>query len=275
MKKSSKSYFPLIASLGLLAQPGLATSLIVDFGDLSLTIPPAQAYNGPGGGVYYNGSDLAGGFTSGGLHFANDYNADWSAWNGFAYSTTSDTVTGDFSNQYSAYSGSAFTGAVHAVSFVSGTAVATLPSAWNTPLSVQITNVTYAALTMLDGDMFSKKFGGPDGTDPDWFRLTITGLDSAANVTGSVDFYLADFRSPDANDHYILDEWAEVDLTPLGSGVNQLSFSLSSSDVGDWGMNTPAYFAMDRLVLIPEPATTAMWLAVAGLIWVLRRHRRY
>ena len=40
----------------------------------------------------------------------------------------------------------------------------------------------YAALAMLQGDAFSKKFGGPDGTDADWFLLTIEGFDASATV---------------------------------------------------------------------------------------------
>ncbi|MBK8880763.1 MAG: T9SS type A sorting domain-containing protein [Haliscomenobacter sp.] len=41
-------------------------------------------------------------------------------------------------------------------------------------------------------------------------------------------------------------KWA--DLSPLGAG-RQPFFSLSSSDVGLFGMNTPAYFCMDHISL--------------------------
>ena len=36
-----------------------------------------------------------------------------------------------------------------------------------------------------------------------------------------------------------------MDLSSLGS-VKTLNFSMESSDVGDYGMNTPAYFCMDN-----------------------------
>jgi hypothetical protein len=36
---------------------------------------------------------------------------------------------------------------------------------------VYVTNTTYAYNSMRDGDMFAKKFGGPTGNDPDWYKL--------------------------------------------------------------------------------------------------------
>jgi len=42
-----------------------------------------------------------------------------------------------------------------------------------------------------------------------------------------------------------VNEWAYVDLTSLGS-ADSLQFFLSSTDVGIFGMNTPAYFCLDN-----------------------------
>ena len=110
---------------------------------------------------------------------------------------------------------------------------------------VFITNSTYAALSMENGDAYAKKFGGADGTDPDWFLLTIKGYEKGV-YTDSINFYLADFRSDNPADDYILRSWAWVDLQPLGK-VDSLTFELHSSDVGAYGMNTPAYFCLDNL----------------------------
>ena len=120
---------------------------------------------------------------------------------------------------------------------------------------------------MLNGDSFAKKFGGPAGDDEDWFLLTITGKDVAGTVTGVVDFYLADYRFADNNLDYIVDTWDSIDLSSLGA-VKTLELTLNSSDVGAYGMNTPASFAMDSLV--PEPATLAL-LGLGSLILVRRR----
>ena len=39
-------------------------------------------------------------------------------------------------------------------------------------------------------------------------------------------------------------EWTLVDLTALGE-VDNIQLSMSSSDTGDYGMNTPAFIAID------------------------------
>ncbi|HMO36139.1 MAG TPA: DUF4465 domain-containing protein, partial [Gemmatales bacterium] len=69
-----------------------------------------------------------------------------------------------------------------------------------------------------------------------------------------------------------------VDLSGLGAGTSALTFELTSSDVGPFGMNTPAYFAMDNLVVaVPEPGTMALvGSAALGLIgWYGRRRWWY
>ena len=126
---------------------------------------------------------------------------------------------------------------------------------------------------MRDGDAFAKKFGGPTGNDPDFFKLTISGLDAGNAPTGTVDFYLADFRFANNALDYILTNWTLVDISSLPIHTRKLQFTLSSSDNGTFGMNTPAYFAVDNLTTaIPEPGTaTFLLLAAAGL--ACRRQR--
>ncbi|BAZ50560.1 DUF4465 domain-containing protein [Nostoc ellipsosporum NOK] len=109
---------------------------------------------------------------------------------------------------------------------------------------------------MLNGDQFAKKFGGVSGNDPDFFRLTITGLDAANATVGNVDFYLADYRFSDNSQDYIVDQWELVDLSSL-TGATKLSFSLTSSDNSRFGPNTPLYFALDNLIL-NDPNATAI-----------------
>ena len=55
---------------------------------------------------------------------------------------------------------------------------------------------------------------------------------------------------------------AVIDLSELGE-VAGLQFCMSSSDVGQWGMNTPGYFVMDTM--IPEPASLIL-LGLGALI---------
>ena len=101
-----------------------------------------------------------------------------------------------------------------------------------------ITNSSYAYNSLTGGDPYAKMFG-----EGDWFKLTITGYDSNNEVTGTKDYYLADLR--DEATAYIINDWRYVDLSVLGK-VHKLNFELSSTDNGDWGMNTPAYFCFDN-----------------------------
>jgi hypothetical protein len=135
--------------------------------------------------------------------------------------------------------------------------------------SVQVANTTLAALVMRDGDpVFGlEKFGGAGGSDADWFKLTVTALDASDQPTGTpVEHYLADYRFADNAQDYIQSTWTSLDLSPLGTDARTLLFSLSSSDVGTFGMNTPAYFALDNLTLVPEPSAIASLLFVAGML---------
>lgn len=195
---------------------------------------------------YWNGSDDAGGFTSGNAFFANNYNHDYFSWSGFSYSNLKDTVTAGYTNQYSAYAGiGADSSNNYCVAYTSGNDTVRLTT--STIVSgAYLTNNTYAALSMRDGDSYTKKFGGTDGNAPDWFKLSIFGIDDNNNNTDTIDFYLADFRYADNDSDYIVKDWKWADFTSLGD-VKKIVFFLSSTDNGDYGMNTPAYFCLDNL----------------------------
>ncbi len=197
---------------------------------------------------FWNGSDASGGFTAGKAYFYNSYNSQYGSWTGFAYSNKTDSLTPGFGNMYSSANGKgAMNSATYAVGYISAyggpTAISLKAEArGKTVDGFFINNNTYAYQSMLNGDSYSKKFTSHDS---DWFMLRIYGYFNG-NVTDSVDFYLADFRFADTTKAYILKSWKWVDLTSLGN-VDSLTFALSSSDNGQWGMNTPAYFCMDNL----------------------------
>ncbi len=219
---------------------------LADFSDL--TLEPES---------FWNGADESGGFNSGLAFFPNSHNTEWGTWSGWAYSNISDNTTPGLSNQYSAITGTALEtddtdSGIYALNYVSGAgSVLTFNDTIAREVKgIFLTNTTYAALAMMYGDEFSKKFGGETGDDPDWFKLTITGIEDG-NETQSLDYYLADYRFEDNTQDYIIQTWQWVELSSLGQ-VDSLVFSLSSSDVGEWGMNTPAYFAADNIVIVPD-----------------------
>jgi hypothetical protein len=205
---------------------------------------------------YWNGSDMSGGFTSGDLIFENSF-TDWGGgmvyWSGFGYSSLGDVTTQGYENQYSSYAGS---GVDNSENFLVGSIdfySETLPTisyidtiSGFEPFIIWVTNTTYAALSMEYGDFASKKFGGESGNDPDWFKLMIIGIGLDNQPKDTVEFMLADYTFQDHSDDYIIQQWRPVDVGKLGY-VKSLKFSLSSSDVGDYGMNTPAYFCLDQI----------------------------
>lgn len=248
----------------------------VNFEDLSLTTPPATAY-GPGG-VFYNGSDEAGGFTSGGANFVNTYDSGFGSWDGWSYSTTTDTTTPGFGNQYSAYTGGAASGSTYGVAYYSAFTgnrpTINLGAGQSVPLSMTVTNTTYAALSMRDGDGYAKQFGGVSGDDPDWTLLTARGFDQFDQLTGTVEFYLADYRFADNAQDYIVDSWEVVDLTGLGSGVAYIDFEITSSDNDPmFGIKTPSYFAMDDFTAVPESSLFALFAGLGALALCVNRRR--
>ncbi|PKR81303.1 hypothetical protein CW751_04390 [Brumimicrobium salinarum] len=237
-----KLYF--LAS-ALLAVTTLKAQTTVDFEDLSL---PAAV------DTFYNGSDEAGGFTSGGVHFGNQYNTTYDSWTGFVYSNMTDNTTSGYMNQYSAYPASGVNGS-EIYGIFNGGDTLNFPGTDNDLVSIQLTNTTYAYLSMRDGDSFSKAFGSTtdangdtDGTNgEDFFFVRIYAHNGMDERIDSVDFYLADYRFTDNNDDYLIDTWTNVDLSNFG-GVNYLTFDFHSSDVGQYGINTPTYFALDDIV---------------------------
>jgi hypothetical protein len=255
--------------------PSVTLAAIADFENLPLAAN--SFYNGDPGGLM-PGQTNDGSFISGGAKFNNLFGLDaqfgFSYWGGWAYSNKTDITTPGFSNQYSAYTGGGSGGsAKYGVAFLGAPAPESELPAGTVPASIDLTNTTYAALSMLNGDSFAKKFGDDpatvgvvETTFPDFFKLSIGGVDAIGHPFGApIEVYLADYRFTNDAQDFVLATWQTVDLSSL-AGASKLTFVLQSSDVGQFGMNTPAYFAADNLVttVVPEPG--AMLLAIAGFV---------
>ncbi len=213
---------------------------------------------------YWNGSDETGFFESGLAHFINEYNSTYSSWTGFSYSNMTDNTTAGSGNQYSsitaggmnatASEGTNFALAYIMLDWMGGTydpipvEMNFTDNAAHEVNGFYVTNSTYTALSMENGDAFAKQFGGVSGDDPDWLKLNIWGTAADNSLTDTIEFYLADYRFADNTEDYIVENWRWVDLSSLGA-VKDLHFSMLSTDVGDYGMNTPAYFCMDNLIV--------------------------
>jgi hypothetical protein len=220
----------------------LATS-VATFEDLGLA---PNSFN--------NNAGPSGQFVDGDSTFKNTYSSAFGGiWSGWAISSMKDTTTPGFTNPYSAIAGSGAGGSsTYAVGFPFDAAADSLHpadsfvnlAAGASPVSIQVTNTTYAYLSMLNGDSFEKAFSAGD-----FFLLTIAGYkgpDGTGTKVGEVDEYLADFRGSSAR---IVNTWQTLDLTSL-AGAASLQFGLESSmNDPTFGMNTPAFFAADNLTV--------------------------
>ncbi len=87
-----------------------------------------------------------------------------------------------------------------------------------------------------------------------------------------LEVYLADYRFADSQQDFIRDDWLLLDLRSLGT-IRSLRFDIESSDVGNFGINTPTYFALDNITIsaVPEPRLAILAIpAVVGLVMIGR-----
>lgn len=238
-----------LASALLFSAAALQAQTVATFDTLSLTGTDTFYVN------YTSwGNDV--GFNDGLAYFpcvydSTQWGVSWSS--GFVYTNSTDLSDSSYNNLHASVTGKGYNNSNQylSVSAFSPVKIHLKGKAQGQPVrGFYATNLVYGYKEM-STDGFSKKFGDSankvGATDfPDWFKITVKGYENGNLKSDSVDFYLADFRDPDNSKDYILHTWEWVDLLPLGE-VDSLMISLSSTDTaGGWGMNNPAYFAMDN-----------------------------
>lgn len=260
-------------------------------GAILVVLPPLSVARGdfvtgtfedqyPGPNTYKNDFQPANGFTTGGFSLNNNYDPTNGSWSSFSVSSMVDNTFGgnDLSHQYGAYAplgangtgagGSATYGVAY--NFSQGDAIINLPSGVN-PYSIDITNTTYTAQSITQGDQFARAFH-----QGDYLELNIlgfSGLNGTGTQVGDVPFFLADFRGSTLQ---LVSNWTTVSLITL-SGAESLEFNLTSTDVGQFGVNTPTYFAVDNITgvtLVPEPSSVILCIIGVGSAGLCYLHRR-
>jgi len=225
------------------------------------------------------------------LFFNNNFNSDWNSWSGWSLSSKLDDTTAGFGNQFSCINSEKVSFYVaggqrteirspYLEEYKNALFKTIAPGPW--PMSFSITNSTYAALDMERGSTFSKKFGGIDGNDPDYFRVLVNYVDAVDSVLRVDTVYLADYRFEDNSKDYILKDWKQVKMfTPTDIRFHKIVFNLESSDNGMFGMNTPAYFCLSyefdlgsitnlkkdiNVLAYPNPASSSLNLQAEDMI---------
>ena len=186
-------------------------------------------------------SMITDGFYSGSYYFNNGAMPGYNYWYGYSLSNETSTAYASLADQWHSAVGEGHNGSSnYCVAFPEGQFVEITNSVDGDNLQgVYVSNSAYSFNGMANGDGIARAF-----KQDDWFKLTAVGFDANNTETARVDFYLADYRSTNSLDHYILDTWQWMDLRPLGK-VAKVRFLLDGTDKGNYGLNTAAYFVMD------------------------------
>ena len=180
-------------------------------------------------------------FESGNFVFTQEVSV--SEWGTYYYGNivtnkTTNEYKGDFQNDMSA-KGGAHGGKNFVVwtgSYIGADGI-TLKQAAVVP-GMYVCNTPWVVDAILKGDGMSDDEGAPFGEE-DYFTLTVSGYLNGEPTSKMVEVELAKGKQ------YIKD-WTYVDLRPLGK-IDAIKFALSGSKKNDYGMTTPAYFALDDL----------------------------
>lgn len=193
-------------------------------------------------------------FVSDRLRFNTKGNYTSETWTGFTYSNLVGSKTSEELTKFSSYN--------KPLEFHSSVFGVVLLDAYGTPVtmettdgedhlfkSISINNSYYVYDAIKNGKYGSKRFGGTTGTEKDWLKLTIRGINKNGTPRGSVEIMLADYTSGSNRFNTILEEWTDFDLQKLGK-VSRLEFVMTSSDSRPDKINTPPFVCFDEIKII-------------------------
>jgi hypothetical protein len=186
------------------------------------------------------------GYESDTFTFEYFYNQEYSYWGGFAQSMIfdADAAYGKFENQYAVYNAKAASGDSFLLYYYDSysepcdirfrkDATIKLSS-----VNLNLTTYTYASITDEDINSYARKFD-----EGDYLKVVFTMLDAQGEPVGEgVECYVVDYRD---GKRFIADDWQVFYLGIMAYG--RMRVTIETSDVGQYGPNTPLYICMDDL----------------------------
>ncbi|GAF03476.1 hypothetical protein JCM21142_52152 [Saccharicrinis fermentans DSM 9555 = JCM 21142] len=193
-------------------------------------------------------------FISDQIQFESTGNYESDEWTGFTYSNLTGSNSDNDYEKYSSYDDpdeydSDIFGVMLLDAYQHPITLTTKDGEDHLFKSISINNAYYVVDAISNGNNGSKKFGGETGTDTDWLKLTITGINKNGTTRGNVEIMLADYTSGSNRYNTILKEWTAYDLQNIGK-VSRLEFVLSSSDSEGGKINTPPFVCFDEVKII-------------------------
>ena len=184
------------------------------------------------------------GYETDNLTFEHFYNEEFGYWGGFALTCKFDTdaANGLFENQYAVYNASASEGDGALIfyydSYNEPCDIVLKDATMLTSVRLNLTTYTYASITDEDINSYARIFA-----DGDYLKVVFTAM-SADEALDSVECYVVDYRD---GKRFVATNWDIYDLRSLGKGYDAVRVTIETTDVGEYGANTPLYIALDEL----------------------------
>ena len=190
-------------------------------------------------------TEYAFGYENDTFEFEYFYNEEYAYWGGFAQSKVKDTdpANGLFANQYAVFNDSAASGDNFLIyyydSFNEPCDIVLKKPVHLSVVKLNLTTYTYASITNEAINDFASAFD-----EDDYLKVVFTGM-KGNEITGVDECYVVDFRD---GKRIMATNWNEYSLVNLGSDYDRVRVTIETTDVGEWGANTPLYIALDDLV---------------------------
>ena len=184
------------------------------------------------------------GYETDNLTFEHFYNEEFGYWGGFALTRKFDTdaANGLFENQYAVYNASASEGDGALIyyydSYNEPCDIVLKDATMLTSVRLNLTTYTYASITDEYINSFARTFA-----DGDYLKVVFTAM-SADEALDSVECCVVDYRD---GKRFVATNWDIYDLRALGKGYDAVRVTIETTDVGEYGANTPLYIALDEL----------------------------
>ena len=248
--KKIYSIMGLAFAAALFTQAHAQNSTVVSFENQTLNEDGFWIGDTNGEGITndYGGTTYLCSYEEGGLKF-NISNSVY-YWSGYAISSRTETSYVNLDpDQYNNVTGKAHSGSQFMVAYPYGETIDVVDEAGTQIQGLYFTNSSFLEDAVLRGTDYSTAF-----VTGDWQTMTVTGYANGVK-TGSVNVYLADYRSENPADHSYVKDWTWLDLSSLGT-VQKIEISFDSSQSNEWGMLTPAYACIDDVTLAVNTGIT-------------------
>lgn len=185
------------------------------------------------------------GYESDNLEFEYFVDEQYGYWGGFAHSRIFDTEDGSYANQYSVYNDKAASGDSYLIYYYDSynepcDIVCRINANYHfTSVRLNLTTYVHSSITVEESNDFARAF-----TDGDYLKVVFMEMLDADTEGESVECYVVDYRD---GKHFMATDWTEFDLSALSGPMWGVRLYIETTDVGEWGANTPLYIALDDL----------------------------